>query len=96
MNWILLATPIAGILMIIVGVLVLRRAMPLNYDAPSKSDEVAEAVSRTAETFGRVIGAAIRDERQRGFDAGIETGMEYGTANHLEQVLSSTRAGMRA
>jgi hypothetical protein len=92
MNWLssmapptllLVVTPIAGTLSILIGVLFLRILMPLKRIAAPPNDSVDQAIERTAVTIAGVVGATIRDERLRVVEAMLETQTE----NELEKVL---------
>jgi hypothetical protein len=83
MNWILLATPILGVIGVVAGVLSLRYFFPINRDVPSVRDRAEEAAESTAVMIAKVVGAAIRDERRRA----VEDMFEAQSANELMEVL---------
>ena len=87
MSWILLATPVIGTIAIVCGIFILRRTMPLRRDAPSTDDRVSGAVERTATMLASAVGAAMRDERNKGVDLGLESS----AAHDLDDALSGYR-----
>ncbi len=67
MNWILLATPVVGVILLLIGMAMARRMMPLKHvdDAPEEpaTPDYTSIVADIASTFAAYVVNVIRGER---------------------------------